>query len=348
MTSNKSETTRIDLLNAVLKKKIRTATIVSPVTALRNVKAKHHIFDLKCQLEDNDIVVVEMQASPMEGDSSKNGHINLLNRCAQGLCTVVANSVGRGENYSEIPKSYLILITTFNPLGKKCHLLVNEMIRDGYGTTFSDIFKILVFDLSSVKDILKKPLNKISHLEAWAVFLAKADDENHAETIDFICKKWEGINMANKLLHEISQNEKARSHYLAYMQATKDHQHDISIAQKEVREEMQKELKVVEKKLEAEREERQNESKVMQKKLETVQKERQKEEKVMQKKLETVQKERQKEEKVMQKKLETLQKVMQNKLEAELEEIQKKHEAELDEMRKEMQKMRKKQPPKGK
>jgi thiamine pyrophosphate-dependent acetolactate synthase large subunit-like protein len=51
-----------------------------------------------------------------------------------------------------------------------------------------------------------------------------------------------GINMTDKLLHKISQNDTDRSYYRSHMQATLDHQHDISIAKKEIREELQKKL----------------------------------------------------------------------------------------------------------
>lgn len=66
-----------------------------------------------------------------------------------------------------------------------------------------------------LKKILEKAeINKLTLLEQWLIFIKDSADERKREIINQIQKENEVINMAGKILDELSQDEKTRQEYL--------------------------------------------------------------------------------------------------------------------------------------
>ena len=66
---------------------------------------------------------------------------------------------------------------------------------------------MVFFDLVKVHALLGKPVEELSKLEKWGLFLSYADDERYSQYIDGLIKSEEGIMNAKSSLCTVSQDE---------------------------------------------------------------------------------------------------------------------------------------------
>jgi len=74
---------------------------------------------------------------------------------------------------------------------------------------------VIYVELSKLNEILKKPVNDLTDLEKWSVFLEYANIPAQRERVNKIIESKEALQMAGDLLMSISQNEKERAIYLS-------------------------------------------------------------------------------------------------------------------------------------
>jgi predicted transposase/invertase (TIGR01784 family) len=237
LTRPDAEPARVDLLSVLLGRTVKTATVRNTELPGRDVDVKQERFDVNCSFDDGDQAVVEMQAEPMRGDTSVNRHKNICERAAFGLCDLHANQAGSGKDYADFVKSYHVTITNYAVFNENHELVETFKLSCESGITLTKSIAAVFVDLTLVTDVLKKPVDEMTAAEMWAVFLAKADEPRHIETIEQILKRREGISVANTMLQTISQDEFERARFHSRRMALQDAEHDRMTAIKEGRSE---------------------------------------------------------------------------------------------------------------
>ncbi|GHU45301.1 hypothetical protein FACS1894111_13460 [Clostridia bacterium] len=169
---------------------------------------------------------IEMQATPMEGDNRESGHRNIRNRSVFNLCDLHANQPGRGIRYGDFFTSYQITICNYNVFDWDNELVEAFTYRNEQGKQLSDITTAIFIDLTKAGEIAKRPVEEMTSVEQWAVFLAKAGDPQYRGIIGQIRESKEGIQVAYDMLTNIStdQNERARFHSRLMWQLDREHE----------------------------------------------------------------------------------------------------------------------------
>ena len=99
----------------------------------------------------------------------------------------------------------------------------NELLSDAIG--------LIYVELNKLEQIIKKPVNELTDLEKWSVFLKYADIPAQREKVNKIIESKEALQMAGKLLMSISQNERERAIYLSRKKFQTDMDSDIATAE---------------------------------------------------------------------------------------------------------------------
>jgi predicted transposase/invertase (TIGR01784 family) len=68
-------------------------------------------------------------------------------------------------------------------------------------------------DLSKVENVLKKDVEDMTDIEAWAVFFKYVTDEDKQEILNKILERREAVKMAKNILMQVSADEEARAYY---------------------------------------------------------------------------------------------------------------------------------------
>jgi hypothetical protein len=171
---------------------------------------------------------IEIQTTPMDGDTRENGHKSLRNRAVFYLSDLHANQPGRGIRYTDFYNSYQIMICNYKVFSWENELIEKFTYRNERGRQLSDITAAFFIDLTQADEIAKKSVAEMTALEMWTVFLAKANDPKYRNVINEIIKRKEGISVAYEMLTSISADEKERAHFRSRRMWQMDREHEIA------------------------------------------------------------------------------------------------------------------------
>jgi predicted transposase/invertase (TIGR01784 family) len=89
---------------------------------------------------------------------------------------------------------------------------INEFtMRNEDGEQLSDALTIVFVELSKLGKILQKPIDEMSSLEKWAIFLQYADKPEQRDLVEQIAESKGEIKMALDTLIHVSQDERERA-----------------------------------------------------------------------------------------------------------------------------------------
>jgi hypothetical protein len=85
---------------------VKEVTVRNTELPIGDVLEKRERFDVSCEIDGGDQAEVEMQADPVEGDSSSNKHKNLRNRAIYNACDLHSKQKGIGVPYGKLVRTY--------------------------------------------------------------------------------------------------------------------------------------------------------------------------------------------------------------------------------------------------
>jgi len=83
------------------------------------------------------------------------------------------------------------------------HDLDNELL--------SEAIHMVFIELSKLEDLLKKPVEQMTDLELWSIFLRYAELPDYRDIVNRIIESKEALSVASELLMSISQDERERA-----------------------------------------------------------------------------------------------------------------------------------------
>ncbi|MDR1531741.1 MAG: Rpn family recombination-promoting nuclease/putative transposase [Clostridiales bacterium] len=221
------------LLNSALNlqgdNQITELVIVNASIPVDRGKLKKPIFDIRVKFKNGEQAIIEMQLS---------GGYSFRKRSQFIISRAYSSQELSGAEYSALKKCCLICFLNFSLFKKPSRGLVKDYrFRDRQGRDLTDDETIIFISLPEAEKLLEKPVESLTGIEMWAIFLKYITDKGKSNIMGKILEREESIKVAANILYEISQDEEARIQYENEMLAELDARSWISDARREGREE---------------------------------------------------------------------------------------------------------------
>jgi predicted transposase/invertase (TIGR01784 family) len=226
MTHPDAEPCLRDIIASNIGLPVNEVTVRNAELPISDVMEKEERFDVNCKIDGGDQAEVEMQASPLEGDSLATGHKNIRRRATHNVCDLHAGQKGRGVPYGDLVRTYQITFCGYTVFKGREDCFNHFTFRNKEGEELIDSVNVLFVELSKLKRVLKKPVNEMTGAEMWAVFLAFANKLDHKEVLNEIISAKGEIKVAYDLLASISKSEDERARYRARRKFLMDVEHN--------------------------------------------------------------------------------------------------------------------------
>jgi len=100
------------------------------------------------------------------------------------------------------------------------------------GKLISDQVNAVIIELSKLDEILKKPIDEMTSLEVWCIFLRYASDPKHRKLINKLITRREALSVAAKVLTSISKDEHERAKFMSRRKFETDMYSNLMTAEK--------------------------------------------------------------------------------------------------------------------
>jgi predicted transposase/invertase (TIGR01784 family) len=243
LTSPDAEPCLRDIIGANIGLPVKEVTVRNTELPISDVLEKRERFDVSCKIDGGDQVEVEMQAAPMEGDTLANEHKNIRGRAIFNVCDLHSSQKGVSVPYGKLVRTYQITFCGYTVFKDRESCFNCFSFRNAEGEELLDAVNILFVELTKLKQVLEKPVEKMTSAEMWAVFLAYANKSQHRKVLEEIIVAKEEIKVAYGLLTGISQDEDERARFRARRKFQMDMEHNRIVSFEEGKEEGKKESK---------------------------------------------------------------------------------------------------------
>ena len=225
----------VSLVSALIERSVKDVTLRNNDAPTRDADAKREKYDINCVVdgENGDQCNVEMQASPMKGDSGKNEHRNVKWRSVYNLCHLHSNQPGSGRKYDQFVKSYQIMLCNYKVFDFENELAEKFTFRNQHGHELCEAVTSIFVDLTKAKEIAGKTVGDMSDTECWVTFFALGNDPQYSAIIGDIAKTKEGVAVAYDTLLNISQNADERARFHSRRMWLQDREHDLAVVRQE-------------------------------------------------------------------------------------------------------------------
>ena len=167
-----------DLLEAILKKDIKTVTIKNPEIIPYEREDKRGLLDIKAETDDGTILDIEMQMEDKK-NAEERGTLYAGN--------LITGQLQVGDDYKKLKKSIVIFITNYNFLKRNSYhsvgrmkfedTLEEEYVDMGYSEEEQIASKYIEFHYIELPKYKKKNLSKFTKLDQWMCVLTDRKEE---------------------------------------------------------------------------------------------------------------------------------------------------------------------------
>ena len=198
-----------DLLEAILKKDIKTVTIKNPEIIPYEREDKRGLLDIKAETDDGTVLDIEMQMEDKK-NAEERGTLYAGN--------LITGQLQVGDDYKKLKKSIVIFITNYNFLKRNSYhsigkikfdkTLKEEYVDMGYKTEDEEASKYIEFHYIELPKYKKKTQSEFTKLDQWmCVFTNRKGEMMLAE------KENKEIKKAMNTLDYISSDPKERERH---------------------------------------------------------------------------------------------------------------------------------------
>ncbi|MBQ4378762.1 MAG: Rpn family recombination-promoting nuclease/putative transposase [Treponema sp.] len=187
-----------DFISTILNREIAELQLVQNEPPVEIVNQYRMSFDVSVKFADGEKIDLEMQSWQENYDYAARAEIQ--------VARLLSTSNKSGDKWNT-PASYQISVLNFEFDKSDKEPLSWYNMRKKNGKRLSDKLNVIFFDLVKIHRLLGKPVNDLTKLEKWGLFLSYADDESHAKYIDEIIHSDGGLMNAKASLCSVSQDE---------------------------------------------------------------------------------------------------------------------------------------------
>ena len=187
-----------DFISTILNRPVKEIQLMQNEPPVQIITESQMSFDVSVKFNDGEKIDLEIQSRQENYDYAARAEIQ--------VARLLSTSNTKGSRWSS-PSAYQISVLNFEFDKDDNSPLAWYTMKKGNGGKLSDKLNVIFFDLIKIHRLLGKPVEKLSKLEKWGLFLSYADDERHAEYIDQIVNSEGGLMSAKSSLLTVSQDE---------------------------------------------------------------------------------------------------------------------------------------------
>ncbi|MDR2577458.1 MAG: Rpn family recombination-promoting nuclease/putative transposase [Chitinispirillales bacterium] len=211
LTHPDAEHVLVDIISAVIERTVISVQIRNTELPATYTEEKAERLDVNCVIDNGDQVNVEMHSSRIV--EPVGNHKNFTNKYIYYGTDLHSSQTSKGKKYFEFARTYQITFCSYTVLPNRRDYVNRAALRFPDGELLSDQINLIIVEMSKLGDVLKKPVEELTSLESWSIFLGYAPDKNYRDYINHIIESKKEVDMAATLLQKISKDEQARARY---------------------------------------------------------------------------------------------------------------------------------------
>ena len=185
-------------ISAVLGRKVVNVTLKSNEPPKETDEQKSMRFDVTVEFDDGEISDIEMQAGKEDYDYGIRAEIH--------VSRLLSNNAKKGRNW-DASKVYQISVINFHyPKDDKKEMSWYTM-KNEEGKELTERLNIIFIDLVSIRKKAGTPVEELTPVEKWGLFLSYVDHEKKASYVDDIVRSEEGLMAAETIIRHMSQED---------------------------------------------------------------------------------------------------------------------------------------------
>jgi predicted transposase/invertase (TIGR01784 family) len=237
MTAPEAMPTLLYIVPEIVKRPVITVSIRNSELPIEDMEEKAERFDVNCKIDDDSQADIEMQGSRMKEEKDSN-HSNLRARSIYNLCDLHSSQPSKGKSYDDLIRTYQVMFCNYTVFPDRADFINPFSMRhDTDNGLLHNAVQILFVELTKLQEVLKKPVEKMTDMERFSVFLKYADNPNYREIVNEVIQSREGLTVAGEVLMNISKDEKERAIFRNRRIALADRESDMITAKREGRRE---------------------------------------------------------------------------------------------------------------
>jgi len=209
LTHPDAECVLADVISAAIERTVVEVRVRNNELPIADVNEKTERLDVNCTVDGGDQVDVEMQSSRIEEIAE--GHRSFINKYVYYATDLHSSQQSKGKEYANLVRTYQVTFCAYHVLSSRTDFVNRASLRFPNGELFSDQVNMVIIELSKLNDILDKSVGELTPLEMWSLFFRFAPDPKRRNLINEIIETKKEVDMAAKLLQEISQDERERA-----------------------------------------------------------------------------------------------------------------------------------------
>ena len=211
MTSPEATPALLLVSSAIVNRPVIKVLVRNTELPVTDTEEKAERFDVNCMIDDDDQTDIEMQSSRMEEKKGGN-HENLKARSIYNLCDLHSSQSSKGKSYDKLIRSFQVMFCGYTVFPGRDSFINSFSIRhDTDNWLLHDGIRVLYIELSKLSEVLKKPVNEMTDMERFSVFLRYAANPDYREIVNKVIETKEGLTVAGELLMSISKDERERA-----------------------------------------------------------------------------------------------------------------------------------------
>ena len=232
MTASEAKPTLILVAREIVQQSVTSVDVRNSEMLAYDTEEKLERFDVNCKIDNNMQANIEMQAQPMEEEEGSN-HENLRSRSIHYLSKLHSSQRAKGKRYNSLSRTYQVMFCGFTVFPRrKSYINSFSMRHDSDNGLLHNGIQSIFVELTKLRGIMKKPIEQMTDMEKFAIFLKYANDRKHREIVNEVIKSREGLIVASEVLQSISKNEREQAIFLSRKKAQMDLVSNFATAEK--------------------------------------------------------------------------------------------------------------------
>jgi len=231
----KAEPTLKLVIEEVVQQTVEIIQIRNPEMTVNDTEGKQARFDVNCRINNNMQSDIEMQAWPMY---EKKGlrHDDVKARSIFNLCELHTEQDAMGIPFINLSRTYQVMFCGFTVFReRKDFINTFSMRHDTDNGLLHNAIQSIFVELTKLREVLKKPIDQMTNMERFAIFLKYADNLRYRETVNDVIKSREALVVASEILQSISRDEQERAIFRSRRMYQRDMASNIAAAKQDGR-----------------------------------------------------------------------------------------------------------------
>lgn len=198
--TKESDAALMSFISAAIGKKVKRIRLDPNEPAVDTPQLVQMTFDVAATFDDGEKADIEIQGREQQYDYAVRAEIQ--------AARLLNNNAKKGGCW-KANKVYQISVLNFHlKKGDKEELLWYTM-RNDKGGELAGRINVIFIDLLEFKKLYGAPVEKLSALQKWGLYLSFADDAEKYEYIQSVAKSEEGLMEANRIAQRMSEEDAA-------------------------------------------------------------------------------------------------------------------------------------------